>query len=51
MTAFAGESQATNKYTYFSSKAKKDGYVHAALDCLQRQQQTRENMQKCGSNY
>lgn len=27
MTAFAGESQATNKYTYYASKAKKDGYV------------------------
>lgn len=27
MAAFAGESQATNKYTYFASKAKKDGYV------------------------
>lgn len=27
MTAFAGESQATNKYTYFASQAKKDGYV------------------------
>lgn len=26
-TAFAGESQARNKYTYFASKAKKDGYV------------------------
>ena len=26
MEAFAGESQARNKYTYFSSKAKKDGY-------------------------
>lgn len=25
--AFAGESQATNKYTYYASKAKKDGYV------------------------
>jgi rubrerythrin len=25
--AFAGESQATNKYAYFSSKAKKEGYV------------------------
>ena len=24
--AFAGESQARNKYTYFASKAKKDGY-------------------------
>ena len=26
MKAFAGESQARNKYTYFASKAKKDGY-------------------------
>ena len=26
MTAFAGESQARNKYTYFASKAKKEGY-------------------------
>ena len=26
MTAFAGESQARNKYTYFASQAKKDGY-------------------------
>ena len=25
MEAFAGESQARNKYTYFASKAKKDG--------------------------
>ena len=27
MTAFAGESQARNKYTYYASQAKKDGYV------------------------
>ena len=27
MEAFAGESQARNKYTYFASKAKKEGYV------------------------
>lgn len=26
MTAFAGESEARNKYTYYASKAKKDGY-------------------------
>lgn len=30
MEAFAGESQARNKYTYFASKAKKDGYVQIA---------------------
>ena len=27
MEAFAGESQARNKYTYFASQAKKDGFV------------------------
>jgi len=27
LTAFAGESQARNRYTYFASKAKKEGYV------------------------
>jgi len=27
LTAFAGESQARNRYSYFASKAKKDGYV------------------------
>lgn len=27
MTAFAGESQARNRYTYFASKAKAEGYV------------------------
>ncbi|MFO7983752.1 MAG: rubrerythrin family protein [Desulfuromonadales bacterium] len=30
LTAFAGESQARNRYTYFSSKAKKDGFVQIA---------------------
>ncbi len=30
MAAFAGESEARNKYTYFASKAKKDGYVQIA---------------------
>ena len=30
LTAFAGESQARNKYTYFASKAKKDGYEQIA---------------------
>ena len=30
MTAFAGESQARNKYTYYASKAKKEGYVQIA---------------------
>jgi rubrerythrin len=30
MEAFAGESQARNKYSYFASKAKKDGYEQIA---------------------
>ena len=30
MAAFAGESQARNKYTYYASQARKDGYVQIA---------------------
>lgn len=30
LTAFAGESQARNRYTYFASQAKKDGYEQIA---------------------
>ncbi len=30
LTAFAGESQARNRYSYFASKAKKEGYVQIA---------------------
>jgi rubrerythrin len=30
LTAFAGESQARNRYTYFASKAKNEGYVQMA---------------------
>ncbi|MFP4474710.1 MAG: rubrerythrin [Desulfatibacillaceae bacterium] len=30
LTAFAGESQARNRYTYFSGQAKKDGFVQIA---------------------
>ena len=32
--AFAGESQARNKYTYFASAAKKEGYEQIAAMCL-----------------
>ena len=34
-TAFAGESQARNKYTYFASKAKKEGYEQIAAIFLE----------------
>ena len=30
MTAFSGESQARNKYTFYASKARKEGYVQIA---------------------
>jgi len=30
LTAFAGESQARNRYTFFTSKAKKDGFVQVS---------------------
>jgi rubrerythrin len=33
--AFAGESQARNKYTYFASMAKKEGYEHVAAIFLE----------------
>ena len=35
MAAFAGESQARNKYTYYASKAKKDGYEQLAAIFLE----------------
>ena len=35
LTAFAGESQARNKYTYFASVAKKEGYEQIAAIILQ----------------
>ena len=33
LEAFAGESMARNKYTYYASKAKKDGFVQIAKRC------------------
>jgi len=31
LTAFAGESQARNRYTYYASKAREEGYIEIAL--------------------
>ena len=33
LAAFAGESQARNKYTFYASKAKKEGYEQIAAIC------------------
>lgn len=50
MEAFAGESMARNKYTYFASKAKKDGYQQIAA-ILRRPRQTRKSTPSCGSSF
>lgn len=42
-TAFAGESQARNKYTYFASKAKKDGYEQIASLFLETAENEKEH--------
>ena len=43
IAAFSGESQARNKYTYFASKAKKDGYEQIA-----QQQRMKKSMLNSG---
>ena len=41
--AFAGESQARNKYTYFASKAKKDGFEQIAALFLKTKKKKKEH--------
>lgn len=43
MSAFAGESQARNKYTYFASVAKKEGYEQIAAIFLDTAEQEKEH--------
>jgi rubrerythrin len=43
MAAFAGESEARNKYTYFASKAKKDGYEQIAALFLKTAENEKEH--------
>ena len=47
LTAFAGESQARNKYTYFASVAKKEGYEQIAA--IFEQTANNESTLRCGS--
>lgn len=42
-TAFAGESQARNKYTYYASQAKKDGYEQIAAIFLETAENEKEH--------
>jgi len=46
LTAFAGESQARNRYTYFSSQAKKEGYVQIAAIFEETANQEREHAKR-----
>ena len=43
MAAFAGESQARNKYTYFASRAKKDGFEQIAALFLKTAENEKEH--------
>lgn len=43
IAAFSGESQARNKYTYFASKAKKDGYEQIAQIFLETAENEKEH--------
>jgi rubrerythrin len=46
MTAFAGESQARNRYTYFASQARKDGFVQIADIFEETANQEKEHAQR-----
>ncbi|MBO4538391.1 MAG: rubrerythrin family protein, partial [Erysipelotrichaceae bacterium] len=43
LTAFAGESQARNKYTYYASKAKKEGYEQIAAIFMETAENEKEH--------
>ncbi len=46
LTAFAGESQARNRYTYFASKAKKEGFVQISEIFTETSDQEREHAKR-----
>lgn len=46
LTAFAGESQARNRYSFFASQAKKDGYEQIAAIFAETAQQEREHAKR-----
>lgn len=46
MKAFAGESQARNRYTYFSSTAKKEGYVQISNIFLETAENEKEHAKR-----
>jgi len=46
ITAFAGESQARNKYTYFASKAKEEGLIQISLIFTETSDQEKEHAKR-----
>lgn len=46
ITAFAGESQARNRYTYFASKAKEEGFIQVCLIFEETANQEREHAKR-----
>lgn len=46
LTAFAGESQARNRYTYFASKAKEEGYIQISLIFSETADQEKEHAKR-----
>lgn len=46
LTAFAGESQARNRYTYFAAKAKKEGYEQISHIFLETAEQEKEHAKR-----
>ncbi|MBA7592856.1 Rubrerythrin [subsurface metagenome] len=46
LTAFAGESQARNRYTYYASKAKKEGFVQISNIFLETADQEKEHAKR-----
>jgi len=46
MAAFAGESQARNRYTYFASKAKEEGFVQMSLIFEETSNQEKEHAKR-----
>jgi rubrerythrin len=46
MAAFAGESQARNKYTYFASKAKEEGFIQISLVFEETSNQEKEHAKR-----
>jgi rubrerythrin len=46
LTAFAGESQARNKYTYFSSQARKEGYIQISAIFAETADQEKEHAKR-----